>query len=107
MGFFDMDIPKPIEEKVVERTQFIVKDKFSYINGREQTYIVDESDIIYDIWDCRDIRNIYIWKSAKIGDMLQLTKIIDSKGYNYQRLENITNNPLLKLNVIYDVKEKL
>lgn len=102
MGFFDISNSQPKKKEVDECHQFVIKDKFTYITGgREQLYLVDKQDTIHFIWDDRAIKNVYIYKSSRIGDEIQL-KIMkwEDGSHKSQVLDNITKTPSLKVNIL-------
>jgi hypothetical protein len=59
--------------------EFVMKDKFSYIyDGYEKFYFVDADENLYDL-DKMVVKNVYLWKLAKVGDNITL----ELKGQRY------------------------
>ena len=64
--------------------EFILKDKFSYIyDGYEKFYFVDDQDVLYDL-DKMSVRNVWLWKCAKVGDKLSLSG--NGNRYNVEKI---------------------
>ena len=64
--------------------EFVLKDKFSYISeSYEKFCFVDELINIYDI-DKKDVKNVYFWKTAKIGD--KITLALNGKWYSIDKI---------------------